>query len=105
MAKKKYDGRANLKPIASVEQRTREERADALRFLRLQNQPLELRHWITKGFEEEQITKGSVEIPAWQECRAVMKKLEIDIEHPEMVEFYYRKLQKHLASSAVSVTK
>lgn len=61
---------------------------------------LELRHYITKFFEDLQIAKETVEIPAWLECKKLMNKLNIDIKHPKIVNFYYRHLQiyklKHL---------
>ena len=56
---------------------------------------LELRHYITKYFEDLQKTNGSVELPAWIECKKVMNEKHIDIKHPKTVNFYYRKLQKY----------
>lgn len=60
----------------------------------------ELRHWITKAFEEQQITEGGVYVPAWMECKTVMLKLGITIENKDIVNFYYKKLQYHKATAA-----
>lgn len=61
----------------------------------LQIKIYELRHHITKFFEDLQVTKGTVEIPAWLKCKNLMEKLQIDIDHPEIVNFYYKNLQKY----------
>ena len=60
-----------------------------------QRRVLELRYYITKFFEDLQKTKGTVELPAWVECKNLMNKLNIDKNHPKTVNFYYRKLQKY----------
>ena len=56
---------------------------------------LELRHYITKFFEDLQKTKGTVELPAWVECKNLMEKLKINIENPRIVNLYYKNLQKY----------
>ena len=56
---------------------------------------LELRHYITEFFEDLQKTKGTVELPAWVECKNLMEKLKINIENPRIVNFYYKNLQKY----------
>ena len=61
----------------------------------LQIKIYELRHHITKFFEDLQVTKGTVEIPAWLECKNLMAKLKINIENPRIVNFYYKNLQKY----------
>ena len=61
----------------------------------LQNKFYELRYWITKFFEDLHATKGTVNLPAWVECKNLMEKMEIDIEHPKNINFYYKKLQKY----------
>ena len=55
----------------------------------------ELRYYITKFFEDLQITKGTVELPAWVECKNLMEKMEIDIQHPKNINFYYKRLQRY----------
>lgn len=62
---------------------------------------LELRHYITKFFEDLQTTKETVEIPAWVECKNLMKKLNIDIKHPKIVNFYYRHLQMYKLKNSI----
>ena len=58
-----------------------------------------LRYYITKFFEDLKTTKDSVEFPAWMECKNLMEKLKIDMEHPRIVNHYYKKLQKHLLNN------
>lgn len=60
----------------------------------LQIKIYELRHHITKFFEDLQVTKGTVEIPAWIECKNLMEKLDINMNNPKNINFYYKKLQK-----------
>lgn len=60
-----------------------------------QRRVLELRYYITKFFEDLQKTKGTVELPAWVECKNLMEKLKINIENPRIVNFYYKNLQKY----------
>ena len=60
-----------------------------------QRRVLELRYYITKFFEDLQITKETVELPAWVECKNLMEKLKINIENPRIVNFYYKNLQKY----------
>lgn len=60
-----------------------------------QRRVLELRHHITKFFENLQVTKGTVEIPAWLECKNLMEKLQINNKNPRIVNYYYKKLQKY----------
>ena len=60
----------------------------------LQKKFYELQYWITKFFEDLQKTKESVEIPAWVECKNLMEKLDINMDNPKNINFYYKKLQK-----------
>lgn len=60
-----------------------------------QKKVLELRHWITKFFEDLTTTKETVELPSWVECKNLMDKLNINVEHPKIVNYYYNKLRKH----------
>lgn len=60
-----------------------------------QRRVLELRYYITKYFEDLQNAKGTVELPAWVECKNLMEKLKINIENPKIVNFYYKNLQKY----------
>lgn len=60
-----------------------------------QKKVLELRHWITKFFEDLVITKGTVELPSWIECKNLMDKLNINVDNPKIVNYYYSKLQKY----------
>lgn len=60
-----------------------------------QQKVLELKHWITKFFEDLTITKGTVELPACIEARNLMLKLQIDIDNPKIVNFYYKNLQQY----------
>lgn len=55
----------------------------------------ELRHYITKFFEDLQKTKGTVELPAWIKCKNLMEELKINVENPRIVNFYYKNLQKY----------
>lgn len=52
-----------------------------------------IKFWITKFFEDLQTSKGTVEIPAFIECENLMKKLKINTENPDIVNFYYNKLK------------
>lgn len=61
----------------------------------LQRRVYELRHYITKFFEDLQATKGTVELPAWVECKNLMEKLQINVDNPKVVNFYYKNLQKY----------
>ena len=61
----------------------------------IQRKVYELRYHITKYFEDLQEKKGTVELPAWIECRDLMKKLNINIENPKIVNFYYKNLKKY----------
>ena len=61
----------------------------------IQRKVYKLRYYITKYFENLQETKGTVELPAWIECQNLMKKLNINIENPKIVNFYYKKLKKY----------
>lgn len=74
------------------------EKREAKKLQKLRLQILELRHWTTKFFEDLQKSKGSVELPAWIECKNLMVKLNIDEKHPDIVKFYYKKLQKYKLS-------
>ena len=65
----------------------------------LQIKIYKLRYYITKFFEDLKTTKDSVEFPAWLECKNLMEKLKIDMEHPRIVNHYYKKLQKHLLNN------
>ena len=60
-----------------------------------QRRVLELRYYITNFFEDLQKTKGTVELPAWVECKNLMKKLQINNKNPRIVNYYYKKLQKY----------
>lgn len=60
-----------------------------------QRRVLELRYYITKFFEDLQKTKGTVELPAWVECKNLMEKLQINNKNPRIVNYYYKKLQKY----------
>lgn len=60
-----------------------------------QKKVLELRHWITKFFEDLTTTKETVELPSWVECKNLMDKLNINVEHPKIVNYYYDKLRKY----------
>lgn len=61
----------------------------------LQSRIYELRYYITKFFEDLQVTKGTIELPPWMECKDLMEKLQIDVDHPKIVNFYYKNLQKY----------
>ena len=61
----------------------------------LQLKVLELRHHITKFFEELQIGKGEVDIPAWMECQTLMQKLGINKDNPKIVNYYFKRLQQY----------
>lgn len=62
----------------------------------LQKKIYTIRYWITKFFEDLRISEGTVEVPAWIECKNLMKKLCIDIDHPKIVDYYYKKIQKNV---------
>jgi len=66
-----------------------------------QRRVLELRYYITKFFENLQKTKGTVELPAWIECKNLMEKLKIDVDNPKIVNFYYKNLKKHKLENKV----
>lgn len=63
--------------------------------IRIKQKVLELRYWLTKFFEDLTITKGTVELPAWIECKNLMDKLNINVDNPKIVNYYYSKLQKY----------
>ena len=67
----------------------------------IQKRVCELRHYITKYFEDLQATKGTVELPAWVECKNLMEKLKIDVDNPKIVNFYYKNLKKHKLENKV----
>ena len=72
--------------LEKIEQKRKEE---------TQKRFFEIRHWITKFFEDLAISKGSVELPAWVECQNLMRKMDIHPSNKKVVDFYYSKLQKH----------
>lgn len=58
----------------------------------------EIRYWTTRFFEDLNVTKGTVCLPAWVECKNLMEKLNINKDNPQVVNFYFRRLKKHKVS-------
>ena len=61
----------------------------------------ELRYYLIRFFEDLKITKDSSELPAWIECKNLMIKLKIDVDHPKIVNFYYNKLKKYKIENGI----